>query len=73
MGLSVRAMARATEPSAELLPAAVDGLRREGLDAAEPKPRALSSEEASGAAHVDSGLVVPHARRQAEPVTPSDR
>lgn len=54
MGLSVRAMARATEPSAELLPAAVDGLRREGLDAAEPKPRALSSEEASGAWRVIS-------------------
>lgn len=54
MGVSVQAIARATEPSAELLPAAVDGLRRDGLNAAQPTPRALSSEEASGAWQVVS-------------------
>lgn len=69
MGLSVQAIARATVPSAELLPAAVDGLRRDGLNAAEPKPRALSSEEASSAWQVVSfGPEVPTSSQTSVPV-----
>ncbi len=69
MGVSVQAIARATEPSAELLPAAVDGLRRDGLNAAQPTPRALSSEEASSAWQVVSfGPDVPTSSQTSVPV-----
>jgi protein-tyrosine-phosphatase len=51
-GVPVRALARGLEPDPALAPAAVEGLRREGLDVGGQTPTALGAGDLRGAARV---------------------
>ena len=63
-GMSIRAEYAGTEPDAELAPAAVVGLARDGIDVRGQRPRRVSEEDMRGASRVvsfgcDLALVAP--------------
>jgi arsenate reductase len=57
--ISIRAVARGTEPQKELAPSAENGLREDRLLPPEPRPRALTPEEAAHATRVVTFLSLP--------------
>lgn len=67
-GLPFRAISRGTEPDAEMAPAAVEGLRGDGLKPEDPEPKKLEQSDLDAAVRVVTFCSLPTGLQARSPV-----
>lgn len=67
-GLPFRAISRGTEPDAEMAPAAVEGLREDGLEPGDPAPSKLEQADLDAAIRVVTFCALPPGLQARSPV-----